>query len=193
MTMTAADMWWLPRGALRGSVNLTQETFDQKQFNADLLPIFVQHARIENVADLQDRVIAVYLSAAVAIVENYTLRDVWLRQRAWACEASVPVFDFRRGAWKDIVCPTDHKVEGDVGPKTWGFRLTQQAGVDYTIGVTSGYATLDEVPIDMVSFILAAAGWQYDMREIATYQTAIQHADVFPLYLLDSWSIPSYA
>lgn len=191
--ITPGDAWWLPRGALRGSVNLTKEEFDQRQFNEELLPVFIQHARIEGQAALQDLVIPFYLSAAVAAAENYTLRDVFLRDRAWDIQSSVPWFDFRRGAWKDIVCPTDHSIVGDRGPKTWGFRLTQTAGVDYTVGVTSGYATLAEVPVDMVSFILSAAAWQYGMREVASYSLLIQHATVIPFYLLDSWSIPSYA
>lgn len=186
--------WWLPRGVLRGSVNLTKEDYDQKQFNDELMPLFLQHARIDPaVAALQDKVIPIYLGAAVAAAENYTLRDVFARDRSWDAQASVPWFDFRRGAWKDVTCPAEHTIVGDNGPKTWGFRLTQTGGVDYTIGVKSGYATLDEVPIDMVSFILDAAAWQYSMREIATYSTMIQHADVIPFYLLDSWSIPSYA
>lgn len=190
-----------PGGLLQraGFVNQTLESFNQHQFTAELLPLFIQHGRLEGVADLQDRVIATYLAAAVAAAENGALRDVWKRQRAWAC-FGVAKFEFRRGAWRDVavttgappVPVTDFRLEGDVGPKSWGFSVVAP-GSDFGVSATTGYATLDDVPVDMVGFILAAAAWMYEMREIATYSTMIQHADVIPLYLLDSWTIPTYA
>jgi hypothetical protein len=176
-----------------GIVNSVREDYDQRQFNAELLPLFIQHSRLEGVAALQDLMIPIYLGAAVAAAENATNRDVLLRDREWTCDRT-PHFEFRRGAWANVSgIPTgDYLVEGHQGPKTWGFRLLAPAW-PFGVTATTGYATLADVPMDMVLFILAAAAWMYDMREIATYSTMIQHADVFPLYLLDTWTIPSYA
>jgi len=175
-----------------GTVNSTKEAFVQNQFTAELMPLFIQHARLTDAAAaLQDKVIALYLSAAVAAAENATLRDVRLRQREWVV-LGAPRFEFRRGAWKDVVANPTGVVVGDTGPKSWGFSIDAPA-TDFGVTATTGYATLDEVPTDMVSFILSAAAWQYEMRELATYSSMIQHADVIPLYLLDPWTIPTYA
>jgi hypothetical protein len=187
---------------------------------AEILPLFKQHERVAD--DSEDALCTQYIKAAVAAAENYLDRDVWPTIRGYSgsllmssghgCGCSshghsvLPDpyrFEVRRGRATaitvtdagNVAIPVDqYMLVAPSGPQAWGYSLvprTDLAGVK--VGHIGGFADMAELPPDLLQFILVTAGWMYEMREFGNYTSAVQMADDFPVYLLDSWAQLRYA
>lgn len=188
-------------GRPTGSVEVVEDAVNEAAFvTPELVTLFKSHARIED--DTQDAVIAVYLKAAVAALENYTHRDVFLHTRKYKASGGL-FFNWRRGAYDAIVVKdatgadvtATAEVKHSKGAHGVGFQLDISAvgGAYSTVELVGGYSTYATMPSDFLAFVLQAAGMFYEVREVLNYTSMVQHADQLPMYLIDAWVIPSFA
>jgi hypothetical protein len=186
---------------------------------AEILPLFKQHERVAD--DSEDALCTQYIKAAVSAAENYLDRDVWPSKRVYegallvssgsgcGCGGGVGVFTdpyrfvMRRGRatnitvkdGADVAIPVDqYALVAPSGPQAWGYSLAPTGDLAaVSLAHDGGFVDMDDLPPDLLQFILLAAGWMYEMRELGNYTSAVQMVDKFPVYLLDSWAQPRYA
>lgn len=185
---------------------------------AEILPLFKQHERVSD--DSEDALCTQYIKAAIDAASNYLDRDVAPTVRTYdgALLTSLPVgcscgagariypepyrFEVRRGRATAITVmdgaaaiPADQYVlYAPSGKQAWGYSVAPTSDLAAVkISNVGGFADLADLPPDVLQFVLLAAGWMYEMRELGNYTSAVQMVDKFPVYLLDSWALPRIA
>ena len=189
-----------------------EQTKDALQ--AEILPLFKLHARLEN-SD-EDALLPRYIGGAINAAENYLQRDVWPTTREWTGDlllyqstgayrpaygldysaAACRAFVVRRGratvtladAQGQTLDPTMFHLLSSADPKTWGFQITAHADlVGITVTATLGFPTFAGMPDDLQLFVLDAASAAYEVRELANYGAAaqgVETASYIPTYML---------
>jgi len=178
--------------------------------------LFRAHSRIS--AAENPELINQYVAASIGAAENYLDRDIATTSRAYS--GALPLgyvtstpssrqmlvykFEFWRGTARSVELLDANDVVIDASayafarksahPKSRGFVLYSESDLgNVTINIESGYASVADVPSDLVAYVLAASGAQYEVREIANYTSTVQDADFLPLHMLNSWRQLSYA
>ena len=189
---------------------LHEVTYDANTFVADLTALACEAQRIPSDAQVREAAtIARYLGAAIQATSNYLDKDLLPVTHTYSGDVVFP-FQWTRGNVRSVTAKipdTENPpamIDDPDQPAIGGGKDLRSAQMtvgddSYTLDdggtlvILGGFESADDLPDDVVQFILAVFGTHYALRESSNYSSMVFNVDNYPKFLLDPYRTLSIA
>ena len=183
---------------------------DADDFVEVLTPLALEHERIPlDAAAREAATIARYLGGAIQATVNYLDKDLRPTKNTYSGGVNFP-FVWTRGNVRSVAAKiidpdnVGQMIDAPTQPTISGRKDLR--GATMTVGselyllpvggllvIESGFVAAEDLPDDVVEFILSVFGTHYALRESSNYSSMVFNVDNYPKYLLDPYRTLSYA